>query len=372
MSNPIPDTDIRARIGSVLREREDLLDADLAAALGDVLGEVPDAGFAAQASALILELFEMAVETGGLDSRSGRVVDIQHVCRDRVTIRTLFECVYRAERVVLDELALHEHLGATSEPWALVVQLVRFAALDMHIALAERQALSPASGIVQDPLTTLLARPVLDMALGKEVARAQRRGHPVALALFDVDHLSGINAELGYGAGDRLLERLGILAERFFRNDDWVGRHGEDSIAALLPETSLDDAAALANRFRRTVKERLLLRDHKTDARVPVTITGAVVGVDRVVSEIDPLEMLNEAEAALLRARLNGTDQMERVALQPTSVTLLGAANLLGCTPQEIRRLVRTDQLHAARRGRHYHIDRQAVEHYKVQRSLPF
>jgi excisionase family DNA binding protein len=63
---------------------------------------------------------------------------------------------------------------------------------------------------------------------------------------------------------------------------------------------------------------------------------------------------------------------MERVALQPTSVTLLGAANLLGCTPQEIRRLVRTDQLHAARRGRHYHIDRQAVEHYKVQRSLPF
>jgi len=63
--------------------------------------------------------------------------------------------------------------------------------------------------------------------------------------------------------------------------------------------------------------------------------------------------------------------RMERVALQPTSVTLLGAANLLGRTPREIRRLVRTGQLHAARRGRHYHIDRRAVKHYKVQRSLP-
>ena len=372
MSNPPADTDIRARLASLLRDREDLLDADLAAALGDVLGEVPDAGFAAQAAALILELFQMAVETGGLDSRSGRVVDIQHVCRDRVTIRTLFECVYRAERVVLDELALDEHVGATSEPWALVVQLIRFASLDVHIALAERQMLSPAAGIVDDPLTTLVARPVFDLALSKEVARAQRRGHPISLVLFDVDHMTGINAELGYGAGDRLLERLGILTQRFFRNDDWVGRHGEDSIVALLPETTLDDAAALAHRFRQTVRERLRLRDHKTDARVPVTISASVVSADRVISEIDPAAMLEEAEAALLRARLNGPDQMERVALQPTSVTLLGAANLLGCAPQEIRRLVRTGELHAARRGRHYHIDRQAVEHYKAQRSLPF
>jgi excisionase family DNA binding protein len=53
-------------------------------------------------------------------------------------------------------------------------------------------------------------------------------------------------------------------------------------------------------------------------------------------------------------------------------VTLLGAANLLGCAPQEIRRLVRAGELRATRRGRHYHIDRKAVEHYKVQRSLPF
>jgi excisionase family DNA binding protein len=63
---------------------------------------------------------------------------------------------------------------------------------------------------------------------------------------------------------------------------------------------------------------------------------------------------------------------MERVALQPMSVTLLGAANLLGCTPREVRRLVRQGDLHVTRRGRHYHIDRDAVERYKAQRTLPF
>jgi two-component system cell cycle response regulator len=225
---------------------------------------------------------------------------------------------------------------------------------------------------VRDPLTTLIARPVFDVVLHKEVARAQRRSHAIALILADVDHLSGINAELGYGTGDRLLERLGILARRFFRNDDWVGRHGEDSLVALLPETTLDDATALAHRFSRTVKDRLLLRDHRTDARVPVTISSAVVGADRVLSEIDPSSMLAEAEAALARARLNGPNQLEPVALQPTSVTLLGAANLIGCSKQEIRQLVRSGELPATRRGRHLHIDRAAVERYKAQRTLPF
>lgn len=365
-------TDIRARVGSVLRTREEQLGADLTAALRDVLTDTVDAEVIPHAAGLILDLLTAALDSGGLDPRSGGVVDLLHLCHERIATRALFECVYRAERVVLDEIALDDHLGATSEPWALVTQLVRFAALDVHIALAERQLLAPAGGVVRDALTTLVARPVLDLVFDKEVARAQRRGHAISLILIDVDHLSGINAELGYGAGDRLLERLGILARRFFRNDDWIGRHGEDSIAALLPETTLDDASALAHRFRRTVKDRLLLRDHKTDARIPVTISAAVVGTDRVLSEIDPAGMLAEAEAALARARLNGPNQMERVALQPTSVTLLGAANLLGCTAREVRRLVRAGELDAAKRGRHYHIDRAAVERYKAQRTLPF
>jgi len=124
---------------------------------------------------------------------------------------------------VLDELALHERLGATSEPWALVRQFVRLATLDLQIAVTERLLFTPTRGAVLDSLTTLVARPAFEQAIAKELDRAQRRHHPIALILFDVDHLSSINAELGYGSGDRLLERLGIAARRFFRNDDWWG-----------------------------------------------------------------------------------------------------------------------------------------------------
>ena len=99
---------------------------------------------------------------------------------------------------------------------------------------------------LRDELTTLISRPVFDMVLQQEAQRALRHEHGIAMLLFDIDDLSGLNRSHGYGAGDRLLERLGILARRFFRTHDWVVRHGPDSIAVLLPETTLDQASTLA------------------------------------------------------------------------------------------------------------------------------
>ena len=359
---------IRAQVGDAIAKRRQQLTGDLAGELRGPLAGALDADAHNACAGLIIDLLAETARSGRLDPRDGKVVDLQVWCPEPLSVRQVFEAVHRGAQVTLDELALHEHLGATSEPWGLVSELVRLAALDLQVALTERLLLTPAQGVVRDSLTTLIARPAFDLAMAKEVDRAQRRGHPIALVLFDVDQLSSINRELGYGAGDRLLERLGILARRFFRNDDWLGRHGEDSIAALLPETSLDDASALAHRFRRTVQQRMVLVDHRTDARVAVTVSSAVVAAEKLLSHIDPHTFMAEAEAALLRAKMNGLNQMEQVSVQPATVTILGAANLLDCTPIEIRRLVRAGALGAAKRGRHYHLDRASVERYRSQR----
>ncbi len=362
----------RARAVETLKGRRAQLVGDLAAFLRDsrLDGVEPDAVEAW--AGLVVDSLCAGLESGRLDPRVGTVVTLQALCPEPLSVRLLFESIHRAERLMLDELALDARIGATSEPWAVAVQLVRLAALDLQIALAERLLFAPGRDVVRDKLTTLVARPAFDLAVAKELDRAQRRGHPIALALFDVDHLSAINTALGYGAGDRLIERLGILARRFFRNHDWIGRHGDDSIAALLPETSLDDAAALANRFRAAVRQRLVLVDHRTDLRLPVTVGAAVVGAERLWSHLEPATLLAEAEAALLRAKLNGVDQMERVALQPPSVTLRGAANLLDCSLREVRRLIRAGELAAVRRGRHFHIDRAAIDRWRAKRTLPF
>ena len=65
----------------------------------------------------------------------------------------------------------------------------------------------------------------------------------------------------------------------------------------------------MAARFRESVQHRLVLQDHKTDLTKIVTVSAAAVGTDLVQSEIDAAYVLAEAEAAVLRAKLNGRNE---------------------------------------------------------------
>jgi diguanylate cyclase (GGDEF)-like protein/excisionase family DNA binding protein len=355
--------DVREQTAAALRERERGLADDLAPALA--LEPGLDAAAWRQCGAVLLGLLALAVEDGDLDGRQAAVHDLRHFAPP-LTARELIHALHRVERAVLDELALHERLGATSEPWPIVAHSIRAGILEIIVAFAERDGVQPA---LRDQLTTLISRPVFDMVLQQEAQRALRHEHGIAMILFDIDDLSVLNRSHGYGAGDRLLERLGILARRFFRTHDWVARHGPDSIAVLLPETTLDQAAALAVTFVQMVRQRLVLVDHKTDAVTAVTVSAAAVGTDLVQAEIDPAYILSEAEAAVVRAKMNGGNRTERVALLPTSVTIAGAATLLGLTGREVIALMRSGALRAVRRGRHFHIDRSQIEDYRARRG---
>ena len=95
---------------------------------------------------------------------------------------------------------------------------------------------------------------------------------------------------------------------------------------------------------------------------ISITVSASAVAAERVQTELDAVQILAEAETAVRRARLDGSHRTECIALAPTSVTLLSAASLLDRTPFEIRRLVRTGELKASRRGRHLHVDRVEID----------
>jgi diguanylate cyclase (GGDEF)-like protein/excisionase family DNA binding protein len=350
---------VREHTASAIRQRSSSLISDVAANLSHE--GFLDASQAEECAGLLIGMLATAIQVGELDTRAGALQELSRFTPP-LTVRQLVRSLHRAERTVLDELALHERLGATSESWPMVAHAVRAAMVEVAASIADRRT---AMGALRDPLTTLLSPIVFEFALAQETQRAQRHNHGVAMLLFDIDDLSALNRSHGFGAGDRLLERLGISARRYFRNHDWVARHGGDSIAVLLPETSVDDAAQLATRFSEMVRQRLVLVDHKTDAVAIVSVSAAAVGTDLVQEELDPDYIMAEAEAAVLRAKMNGGNRVERVALLPTSVTITGAATLLGVSPRDVVTLVRRGDLRATRRGRHYHIDREVIEEYR-------
>jgi len=307
--------DLRQEISSALLEQLDPIAADTVTVFPYSGSEPLDSQYCDRIGNLLVRLVSMAVRDARLDSRGGLVADLHRVVRERgLSMERLFTFTYLIERTILEALALSESIGATSEPWPLVAQLVRRASFDLLAAYAERAALDPSEIAITDRLTTLHTRVVLDAVLAKEVERAGRDGYALSLILFDVDHLADINAELGYGVGDRILERLGILVGKYFRRHDWVARYSGDSIAVLLIRTDADHASELAERLRATVEERLEFTDHRSDRHVRVTVSVGAVNVNAAAGDvIDPDRLLADAEAAVARAKRNGRNRVERV-----------------------------------------------------------
>jgi diguanylate cyclase (GGDEF)-like protein len=307
--------DLRQRIATAIQDRAAVLVWDTVAIFPFSGTEFLEPEYCNRIGEVVVQLLTVGVRDGKIDGRGGAVAALYRIAQERSLVASrLFTFVYLLERSALDELALSDTLGATSEPWPLVAQMVRRASFDMLAAYTERTQLEPTEAAIVDKLTTLHTRPLFDAVLAKELERAGRYGYPMSLILFDVDRLSAINQEHGYGVGDKILERLGILIRQYFRQHDWVARHSEDSIAVLLSRTEPDDARSLAERVRATVAERLGFTDHRSDRAVPVTLSAAVINLHVNVGDvIDPERLLADAEAAVERAKELGRNRVERV-----------------------------------------------------------
>ena len=312
--------DLRQQIVAVLLNRADVIAANAAAILPFSADTALDSADCRHVGRLLVGLLGFAVRDGRVDPRGSFLSDLQHVvlnCESPVEL--LITYAYLVERTVLDDLATDENIGATSKAWTLVAQFIRRASFDVLAAYYEREQSEPGESMMIDRLTTLHTRPLFDTALAKEADRAGRFGIPLSVILFDVDALSQINEDHGYGVGDRMLERLGILIRGFFRQHDWIARYSDDAIAVVLANTDAEYGAELAESVRSTVAERLEFIDHRSDQQARVTLSAAVVNVQaRAGDVIDPGQLMAAAEAAVERAKRLGRNRIERVDLTPT------------------------------------------------------
>lgn len=183
--------------------------------------------------------------------------------------------------------------------------LIYFKRLKTRIALA--QALSEQLANT-DPLTGVPNRRQLMARIKEELARSARTGQPLACALLDVDYFKRVNDTLGHPVGDKVLMALTRIVREAVRPYDLLGRFGGEEFLLVLPGTSLDKAAELADRVRLAVRERLAATA-EAPLPGPVTISFGVAAA----RPGDSLESLvKRADDALYRAKENGRDRVER------------------------------------------------------------
>lgn len=156
-----------------------------------------------------------------------------------------------------------------------------------------------------DTLTELPNRAAWDERLEVEVARWQRYGGELLLAVLDVDHFKRINDDFGHLAGDRVLKIIAGELRKRLRKTDFIARFGGEEFALLLPHMPLPEGLRLLDTLRQGIEQCPF---HFKGEPVTVTLSG---GLGRF-AEGETLEQVFErADHALYAAKDAGRNRIE-------------------------------------------------------------
>ena len=123
------------------------------------------------------------------------------------------------------------------------------------------------------------------------MARAERTGEPLCLALLDLDHFKAYNDLHGHQAGDAHLRRTAAAWRRELRTIDVLARYGGEEFGVLLPSCDIE---------RGPRGRRPRARGHARAASRRRPASSSTTGASRADS------LLARADAALYRAKHAG------------------------------------------------------------------
>ena len=138
---------------------------------------------------------------------------------------------------------------------------------------------------------------------------------PLSVIAIDIDYFKQINDRYGHNAGDKVLGVIGEELRLECRIGDVVGRLGGEEFAILLPNTTLDSAAEIAERLRRRVSAAAISVTEVT--RISVS---ASFGVAPHIPGDSCETLLARADTCLYRAKTTGRDRV--VAMAGNAVAL--------------------------------------------------
>jgi diguanylate cyclase (GGDEF)-like protein len=141
----------------------------------------------------------------------------------------------------------------------------------------------------------------------REVERARRLGHGVAIVFLDIDHFKAINDRHGHESGDRVLQQLSARLRGIIRETDLLFRWGGEEFVVLLPHAGPSEAPQLGERIRQAVAERPFAA---SEARPSVAVTISVGVAWSASWPVDADVLLAAADAACYQAKARGRNQV--------------------------------------------------------------
>jgi diguanylate cyclase (GGDEF)-like protein len=163
-----------------------------------------------------------------------------------------------------------------------------------------------------DDLTGLYNRRHFLTLAEDERRRHDSMGQPLALLILDIDLFKSINDRFGHTVGDAVICRVADICREEISAHDILARIGGEEFVLLLPNTTGQQAFALAERVRLRLATAPLVVDG-ADTWVTVSIGISEAGVrSECVGEL-----MKRADQALYRAKHEGRNRVRLAHATP-------------------------------------------------------
>ncbi len=174
-----------------------------------------------------------------------------------------------------------------------------------HIAIAITQAKLFAQvkhQAITDGMTGLYNHVYFKNRLSEELKVAQRKGTHLSIIMIDLDKLKQINDNFGHPIGDAAIRQVSSILKTILRSGDSAARYGGEEFSVILPETTLLEAALIADRLCSQIRSQL----------VPgLGNISASLGVACYPKQALSLEdLVDKADKALYVAKNSGRDRV--------------------------------------------------------------
>lgn len=166
-----------------------------------------------------------------------------------------------------------------------------------NLALRERLR----TQALRDALTGLYNRRYMEDALERYSDQATRTQSPLSIIMIDLDHFKKLNDEHGHAMGDAVLAEAASAILASIRPCDIACRYGGEELVVLLPDCSLESAAAKAEVLRKMIEG---LSDRHG------ILISASFGVSTIPETSKGGDALADADRALYRAKREGRNRI--------------------------------------------------------------
>ncbi|NNH60207.1 PleD family two-component system response regulator [Rhizobium laguerreae] len=164
---------------------------------------------------------------------------------------------------------------------------------------------------VTDPLTALYNRRYLDNHLNVLFNRSMARGRPLSVLITDIDRFKHVNDTYGHDGGDEVLREFSNRVRSTIRGADLACRYGGEEFVVVMPDTSPEIAAAVAERLRAAIESAPFMLKHSGEA---LNVTASFGIASRIASVLTPGQLMKQADLALYEAKNTGRNRVVAAA----------------------------------------------------------